>query len=336
MEYPLYGSTFTLYRSSPLYHGADHMFDHLDLHGRYLRENLAGDRARNLLLTDLQPEVAGTGSLESCTWSLLGDEQTWEAQQQDPDSVPAVTKRNARGIHVHLKFERANYTALLLGERSKMSTTPGFTSLPLMLLRMPAALRELFLDFMATTFDSRISPMKLRSSFLSSSLEGLLQQTVAKDDEDPALGLDALSKGVGLQLSFPSATPHLKNIDLVVGKDDIRQFQDRGKGLWQAYQSRQEPNTPWATQPSSTITGPFTAALSTYLSNHIAMKLDNPAIVLSKVALGPFALAGEGKVKVLATSAASVQFWEDLILEAHGSGLEMGRKTPRHGPNESW
>ena len=327
MEYPLYGSTLTLHRASPLYHGADHIFDNLDLYARRLREHLAGDRARGLLLTDLQPEIAGTGSLETCNWTLLGDEAAWERQHEDSDT-PATTPRDARGIYIQLKFERAKYSALLLGHRPKMAATPGFTSLPLILLRMPATLRELFIDFLSTSFDAHISPMRLRSSFLSSSLENLLQQTEANDDdEDPALSLDALSKGVGVQLSIPSASPHLKTLDLVIAKDDIRQFQSRGDALWRQYRARQSGEKNWAARPGSNITGPFTAALSTYLSNQIAMELDNPAIVVSKVALGPFALAGEGKVKVLATSAASVQFWDELIQQAHGSGLEVANKT---------
>lgn len=326
MEYPLYGSTFNLYRASPLYHGSDHVFDNLDLHTKRLRDNLAGDRARSLLLTDLQPEIAGTGSLETCQWTLLGDELAWERQQQD-GAIAEPTSDNARGIHIHLKFERARYSALLLGDRSRMAGTPGFTSLPLILLRMPTTLRELFLDFISTTFDTRVSPMKLRSSFLSSSLEGLIEQTVAEDDEDAAINLEALSKGVGLQLSFPSAAPHLKSLDLVIAKDDIREFQSRGNTLWQQYQSRQGTEKDWQTRPKSNITGPFTAAISTYLNNHTAIELDNPAIVLSKVALGPFALSGEGKVKVLSTSAASEQFWDELIREAYGSGLEGINKT---------
>ena len=334
MEYPLYGSTFTLHRASPLYHGSDHVFDNLDLHARRLREYVAGDRARSALLTDLQPELAGTGGLESCQWSLLGDEATWERQQEDPETIQTTT-RNARGINIQLKFERAKYSAVLLGDRAKMSATPGFTSLPLILMRMPVALREVFLDFLATSFDTRTSPLKLRSSFLSSCLEGLLEQTVAEDDEDPALSLDALSKGVGLQLSFPSAAPHLKNIDLTISKDDIREFQNRGAALWRQYQARHSnEKSQWAARPSSNITGSFTAALSAYLSNHIAMELDNPAIVLSKVALGPFALAGEGKVKVLATSAASVQFWDMLIHDAYGSGMEVLEKTPAVAPKD--
>jgi hypothetical protein len=328
MAYPLYGSTFTLYRASPLYHGSDHVFDNLDLHARRLRETLAGDRARNLLLTDLQPEIAGTGSLKNCEWTLLGDETAWERQQEEPDSDDHVTAGNARGVHIQLRFERANYNALVLGDRPKISTTPGFTSLPLILVRMPATLRELFLDFLATTFDTRVSPMKLRSSFLTSSLEGLLQRTVPQGDDDPALDLESLSKGIGLQLSFPSATPHLKNLDLVIAKDDIRDFQSRGEQLWQQYRARNPLGKTWSTRPNSNITGPFTAALSMYLSNHIAMELDNPAIVLSKVALGTFALAGEGKIKVLTSSAAAVEFWDTLIQEAHGSGLEGMGKTP--------
>lgn len=183
---------------------------------------------------------------------------------------------------------------------------------------MPATLREIFLDFLSTTFDARLSPMKLRSAFLSSSLEQLLQQTIPQGEEDPTLDLESLTKGVGLQLSFPSVAPHLKSLDMVITKDDIREFLSRGKGLWRQYQRNQGSANERSTRPRSSITGSFSAALSSYLSNHVAMELDNPAIVVSKVALGPFALAGEGKVKVLQSSTAAVEFWDALIQEAFG------------------
>lgn len=60
------------------------------------------------------------------------------------------------------------------------------------------------------------------------------------------------------------------------------------------------------------------------------MTLDNPGVSVSKIAIGPFALAGEGKVKVLASSSPAVEFWESLVLEARGSGLGglVGKDVP--------
>ncbi|KIW08962.1 uncharacterized protein PV09_00873 [Verruconis gallopava] len=333
MDYPLYGSTLHLYRASPLYHGSSPLFDSLQLHARRLQDHLADDNARRLLLADLQPEIAGSGSLEACEWSLIDDQALRETVRGDP---ARLDPNNARGVHVQLKFERAKYNALLLGDRSKMSATSGFTSLPLLLLRMPATLRELFLDFLSRTFDSHIFPMSLRSSFLSSSLERLLQQTITREEDDALLDLESLSKGVGVQLSFPAAAPHLKSLDIVIAKDDIREFQSRGDGLWRQFQTSRPRDNDWDVRPERKITGPFTAALSAYLSNHTAMEFDSPAVVISKIALGPFALSAEGKVKVLSTSAAATTFWEALIGEAHGTVFEsVGEATTASKPAPS-
>jgi hypothetical protein len=164
--------------------------------------------------------------------------------------------------------------------------------------------------------------MRLRPSFLTAAAEGILNKTTATGDEDPSFDLETLTKGVGLQLSFPSASPHLKNLDISIPKDDIRGFLARGKQTWQQHRAQQQAEAHWRSRPQSAITGPFTAALSEYLNNHITMSLDNPGVTVSKVAIGPFALASEGKVKVLGSSLAAIDFWGSLVQEARGVSLE--------------
>ncbi|TID26854.1 hypothetical protein E6O75_ATG01347 [Venturia nashicola] len=323
-DYPLYASTFTLYRSSPLYHGSNPLFTNLDVHARHLRETLIRDSSREARLPELYPGANTSGSLESCEWRLIGDEESWMSAQEEAvnGQVLVTHPSEARGIQIELKFEKARHMAMLMRDQSQISNSPGFTSLPLFLIRMPAPLRDIFVDFLTTTFDARISPMPLRPSFLTATVEQILDKTSAPDDEDPSFSLDSISKGIGIQLSFPSAAPLLKSIDVSIPKDDIREFLARGRRLWQQYQTQRRANAQLSIGPQSPITGPFSAALSTYLSNHISMKLDNPGVSVSKIAIGPFALAGEGKVKVLFSSSPAVEFWESLITEARGTGLE--------------
>jgi hypothetical protein len=322
-EYPLYGSTFTLYRASPLYHGSNPLFTNFDVHARRLRETLIGDRSRGVQLPELYPGANTSGSLESCDWKLLGDEESWEAAQEEVENggTPVIEPSDARGVQIELKFEKARHVAILLGEKSQISSMPGFTSLPLLLIRMPAPLRTILVDFLATTFDTRLSPMRLCPSFLTAAVENILDETSAPEDEDPSFNLESLSKGIGIQLSFPSAAPLLKSIDVSVPKDDIRDFLTHGRILWQQHQIQNTTPEHLISRLQSSITGPFSAALSTYLGNHISMTLDNPGVSVSKIAIGPFALAGEGKVKVLASPSPAVEFWESLISEARGSGL---------------
>jgi hypothetical protein len=331
-EYPLYGSTFTAYRASSLYHGSSPLLTNLEIHARRLRETLAGDALRNAQLGELLGGSSNSGSLESCTWKVIGDEDAWERAQEalaEGEEITELASEDVRGIHVEVTYERARHSAILLGETDRTAATPGFTSMPLLLLRMPTALREVFLNFLSTSFDTRITPMKLRPSFLTTMVENLLERTAYSDDEDPSFDIEALSKGIGIQLAFPSVAPLLKNLDLSIPKDDLREFLSRGKVLWQQHQAQRShlPNI----RPQSAVTGPFTAALSAYLTNNVALSLDNPGVVVSKIAMGPFAIAGEGKIKVLGTSSAAVDFWNGLVQEARGSGLEgftkLGQNT---------
>jgi hypothetical protein len=323
--YPLYNSTFTTYRTSPLYHGDASLLTNLDLHARRLREVLAGDALRTAQLGGL---YMPSGSLESCTWKLLGDEDAWERAQEriaEGGEAAQLSTAEVRGIAVEVRYEKATHSAILLGEANKTTITPGFTSMPLLLVRMPAPLRELFLNYLSTSFDTRISPMKLRSFFLTNMLEKIIDQTqYSSQDEDPSLSLAALKKGVGIQLAFPSVVPHLKNLDISIASNDIPTFIARGKPLWQQHQA--QVNQTMA-RPASPITGPFTSSLSAYLHNNVALTLDHPCVVVSKIVTGPFALAGEGKLKVTSTSSAALLFWDALIQEARRTGFDALTKA---------
>lgn len=141
--------------------------------------------------------------------------------------------------------------------------------------------------------------MKLRSSFVSSSLEQIVAHNTAPGE---------ILKGIQLQLSFPSVAPSLKSIDFSITKDDLADFLNRGEKLW-------DKDSTTAMQ-SGSITGAFTAAFSTYVLEHLALNFDHPGVVISRFAYGPFAVSGDGKVKVLAPSDAARDFWAQVIQEA--------------------
>ncbi|KAF2101205.1 hypothetical protein NA57DRAFT_35427 [Rhizodiscina lignyota] len=300
--YPLYNSTFTTYRASPFYHGASELLDdeNLKAHARKLRDLLKGDSLRGVQVELSVPDdaLSKSGSLEECTWDLLGDEAAWKAQYRPGDdseldrtdlSAINVLAESVRGIHVQLRYERTTHSALLLRDPAADDFgISGFTSIPLIMIRMPVALREAFLNFLSTTFDARISPMKLRSPFLTSSVESLLRRLDLKAHPE---NIDMIGNGVQLQLSFPSAAPALKNLDITIAKDDVQGFVSRGQSLLSSVRSQANETRP-------TIAGPFTAALSVYLNEHLALSISNPAIVVAKAICGPLALSGDGKIKL--------------------------------------
>jgi Kinetochore complex Sim4 subunit Fta1 len=323
-SYPLYGSTYTIYSLSPLYHGSTSLLNNLAIHSRRLREAITGDALRgaqlNAELSGVQSGSAPSGTFRSCFWDLLGDEEVWARAHPDEteDQISAAeltTVDDARGILVEVRYERATHSAILIGNARSKLATPGFTNLPLLLVRMPAALKETFINYLATAFDARISPVKLRPAFTGSAMEKILSGAVVKHNSDFAVDVDAYPKGISLQLGFPSTSPQLKTIQVELKQSDLLEFLRQGQSLW----SQRPANS--KVQANSAVVGPFTMALQLYLKENLALDLAHPAVVLAKVALGPFALSNEGKVKVMESSLQAQQFWDLLLDEIQRSSL---------------
>ncbi|KAL1620547.1 hypothetical protein SLS56_009573 [Neofusicoccum ribis] len=301
-KYPLYDATYTAYRLSPLYHGSHPLLNEtsLRMHSRRLRDILRGDILRGVDVGAGSTDGSNSGTLEACTWDLIGDEESWERlHQQNADAdeqegpgdltdAPSLSTTEARGVHIELRYQKAHYTALLLRDpdAEDISAPEGFTALPLLLVRMPAALRDTFTTYLASSFDARIAPMKLRTGFLSATLETLLSHLSAT--------LPSLLTRLQLQLSFPTASTSapLRSLDITLARADIPEFLRRGAALF--------------TTPGPNVTGPFTAALSRYLSAHLALALAHPAVHVSKIALPPLlALSADGRLKLFSPFAAA-------------------------------
>jgi len=312
--YPLYDSNLQLFRLSPLYNGSSPILENLHLHARRLKGALTGQSSLDLGLAAplTSNHDHGFGTLKSCTWELLGDEAQWqsahvdEAEDDEISMVGEVSSQDARGIQIELEYDKAKQSALLLGKPDKKTSVPGFTNLPLLLVCMPVPVREIFFKYLTTTFDCHVSPMKLRSSFLAKSLERILDA----DRETDEVSQERSLKSLQLQLSFPSVSPSLKSIDISINKDDLSEFLDRGQRLWEQQ---------GISSKSGAITGSLTAALSAYLKQHIALSLDHPGVVVSRISYGTFLISGEGKIKVIQSSTIAKDLWEQIINEA-GNG----------------
>jgi hypothetical protein len=333
--YPLYGATHTLYRVSPLHNGTAPLTASLPIHARRLRDAIAGDALRGVTLSADDPAAAGGGTgaawgaFRGCTMRLLGSEAAWArahaaAADDDADSDAdeisavddAVAPAEARGVLVELAFEHATHGAILLGDAADKSRVPGFTCLPLLLVRMPAALRGALLRFLATAFDARVAPMRLRRRFLGRALETVLAGRLARGQGETLVDVGAFPRGVQLQLAFPAAAPMLKSIDVDLNQSDLSEFVSHGQKLWEQRSSNAVDSS------ESPIAGPFTMALAEYLSRHLALDFEHAAVVLSKFSLGPFALASDGKVKVLETSLEAQETWKLLLEESTTTRLK--------------
>ncbi|OBT86557.1 hypothetical protein VE02_04310 [Pseudogymnoascus sp. 03VT05] len=209
------------------------------------------------------------------------------------------------GVLIEITYEKASYTAILLGDitsPSPATTTTngaegGFTHLPLLLTRLPPPLRTTLLEFLATRFDTRASAMRLPSSFLTKALGGYMDALVAGGGDigggvrdvvvslafPPERGLAGAGEGGG----EGEGGRGLKGIDITISRDDIPGFLERGR-------------TATTATANKTIDHPFWASLHTYSTTHLALDLSNPSVSVVKIACGAFVMGGEGRVKISA------------------------------------
>ncbi|KZF23360.1 hypothetical protein L228DRAFT_114595 [Xylona heveae TC161] len=196
------------------------------------------------------------------------------------------------GILVEVRYERATYKAILLGDERAPSPPPppqeaqtsnnrigvhsalpeGFTHLPLLLTRMPSALRRTFLEYLASAFDTRASPFTLSSNRLCERIEEFLsdsgfgasqdhEEDTGGDNESPSHEAASRSiKDLSLSLRFaPPVAPLLKTLDITISKTDIWNFIQMGRRqLARQQQDSSASQSVPPPNPQNTITTPET------------------------------------------------------------------------------
>ncbi|KAL2156784.1 hypothetical protein VTH82DRAFT_1530 [Thermothelomyces myriococcoides] len=289
---PFYNTTFSAHRVSPLYLGAEPLtasrLQHL---AHRLRDKLVGDVVRGVEVGggDKEDSIVGrAGALErvEISWvnvvDMLGFSVEDVERLQDQEDTAGLRQGTQslggkRGLHIVLQYEMASCTALMLppllgdgnGEfhdmgtrfwvgdadsatRERRSHAAHFLSLPLLLLRMPAPLKTVVCDFLATTFDCRVSSMRLGTRSLVSSWEAWIRSAGL-----PSTGV--LSKDAVLSLGFHVPVPStsvsqpldedgavsdqqqplgLKSIDVIIPVAGLRKFVSVGKRVVES-QNRQ-------------------------------------------------------------------------------------------------
>lgn len=326
--YPLYNRTYNLYRLSPLHHGETPLLNDRSLrtHAKRLKEQLKGDNVRGVQVDFAAAEdTARLGPLEECTWDVIGDEDAWidrHRQSVDPEASQLsamVSPEGARGIEVGLEYERQSYNALLLRDPGVTSSPDSFTSLPLLLVKMPGPIRDIFLNYLRTAFDAHVTPLRLPSSFITSSLETYFKHLSSSTSTQ---SIPDVIRQLQVQLAFPTTTTLLRHVDITIAGPDVSGFVSRGKQLGDGREK------------------PFTAALSHYLRTHLALDMLHAKAQISRISCSSLHLGTE-RLKLSApdptvdtsfsdeggasqdTSAgqrAVQDFYASLVREAAGSG----------------
>ncbi|KAH8602083.1 kinetochore complex Sim4 subunit Fta1-domain-containing protein, partial [Bisporella sp. PMI_857] len=299
--YPLYDTTFTLHRLSPLYAGANAPLDNtaLNQHARTLRDILVGDVLRGVHVgLDLDDVLARVGSLQAVNWRRLLKEDIWVSEHDDATIHSVDNISDTCGILIKISYERASYSAVLLkhaqGEEvydTTMEEADGFEHFPLLLTRMPGSLRETFTKFLSSTFDTRASILHLGGTYLTDALEKYITSLLTDEDGVSIRSVQAGSmvariiKDVQIVIGFdvPSTIPSLKTMDFIVAKEEVERLIQTGKNIG-------EKDTG---QPH-----PFMAAFSDYLNSHLALDITHERVKILRIACGAFVVGSEGKIKL--------------------------------------
>ena len=298
----LYDSTFTLHRLSPLYCPESSTFladASLQIHARRFGGSLKGDVLRGIRVErNMADEAAKAGPFKQCRWSMVGgrEEQLAEGLGESQDNAWNAAAQDVRGIQVEMEYEKTTYVALMLQNGDSRPDPPNAKIyLPLLLTRMPTSLREILLDYLATTFDTRAEVMRLSNGFISGALDNYLQ-TISNSG---SWHLQKVVKDVHLTLGFKAPiAPSLRSLDITIKREDVLQFLKRGERSRKSRDPGSQDRRKRKRDDKMEANGPFIIALSDYIREHLAVDISHEAVFLSKVSCGAFVLGREGKARI--------------------------------------
>ncbi|CAD6504670.1 BgTH12-00176 [Blumeria graminis f. sp. triticale] len=298
-ECPLYNSTFSLFRLSPLYIGDTtvHEKRHLRIHARRLLDILSGEASHNLNLGPMIGNDFTTriGALQGVTWNTVSEIDFYGAEVESAPAThrdsPALTNTSI-GMIITFSYEKAEYQAILLGNEGE-SRKNGFCHFPLLLLKMPGSLRQIFTEFLATTFDARTSCLLLSSRQLINRCEKYLSNISLDSIDEPldtaerSEALRDIIKEVAIVIGFvlPERLTTLKTISFQIAREDVSRM---------------------ISMKSKPGDAPFFEALADHLKAHMALNLWDEKVKIVKIACGAFVLSDEGRVKVTRPLGATV------------------------------
>jgi hypothetical protein len=262
-------------------------------------ENSGGSPYAAFLLPELAADRSDGANVVTSANPLLsrkkGDSQSqqWEAHPMVPAPSVATTQDEA--------------------------DTSRFVQLPLLLLRLPAPLRAVVTEFLAQTFDARVSALSFDSATLIGTFEQWVAESGTAGSRDVAVTLGFYASQVLRGATPTNGMPQqrtkdsgiersgteedhttgmderqslgLKTIDVVIPAEEVSSFVRAG---------RLEKNRPGRrrVQPLEPSPQPFTNALAAYLDRHLALDMKHPAVSILRIACDGFVLS-EGRVKIL-------------------------------------
>lgn len=279
-----FNTTFSTHRISPLYIGAQKLDQaRLDRLAHRLRDTLVGDVVRGVQigLEATDTPMGQVGPLKAVTFRWF--QATDVLGNNISEDWGELSDEQKKGLWIEMRHENAAYVALLLPGFSHSQKGPStstaslwnmgldkpeigeadssqFLRLPLLLLRMPQALKVVIGEWLSTTFDCRVTKLNLGTRTLVGVLEGWIQESgLPRADSDLVLTLafnaPVADKGRAAMLPLSgdagadddeeednqAAEPGLRSMEISISASDLRRFLRAGKALQKS--KRATPNT---------------------------------------------------------------------------------------------
>ncbi|KAL7919121.1 kinetochore complex Sim4 subunit Fta1 domain-containing protein [Trichoderma austrokoningii] len=357
-----FNTTFSTHRVSPLFIGAQKLDQaRLDRLAHRLRDTLVGDVVRGVQigLEATDTPMGQVGPLKAVTFRWFQAEDILGDQSENWGELSDEQKR---GLWIEMRHENAAYVALLLPGFSRSPEASGtkapaaslwnmgfdtpdigeadgsqFLRLPLLLLRMPQALKSVIGEWLSTTFDCRVTKLNLGTRTLVSVLESWIPQTGlprANSDLVLTLAFNAPVTDPGREAVLRSdgdldededeaeaTEPGLRSMEISISASDLRRFLRAGKALQKSKQtaSNAGPGTAlwerddrerrrlagshrddgWAwLRNKDGSEYPLMEALASHLNHHMALNLFHPGVRVIQVSCGGFVLA-QSRIKIV-------------------------------------
>ncbi|KAL6239984.1 hypothetical protein BDW75DRAFT_404 [Aspergillus navahoensis] len=305
----------------------------LDTYAARLRDHLTNSLAVTGAPTLQHDPATSTtlGALQSCTWEaipLFSFLTPNPVSQEGEGGAIEQNQEELAGLSITLTYENATYKAVLLGPgsvsrsqgqdqertqtqtqkkrkrgrsslKSSTTTVSASTHLPLLLTRLPKSLRESFISFLSSNFDTYVSALRISSQDLCGVLESYTSALTPTGAVNMGVDAEEIIRELHLTLSFaPPIAPSLKALNVSITRETVGSF-IRG--------------------PGSTSSGgnSVLSGLSAYLSKHLAIELGLPLpaggvasatgsllvgdyVRLTRIACATFVVTSEGRVKIVA------------------------------------
>lgn len=290
---PFYGTTFNLYRLSPLSNLPDDLSDDaLKPYGRALRDLIRGNVVRGVQIREVNmEEQREKGYLTRCEWNYIEvpklrpkfDADDDDDDDSDDEDLPAA-------IQITLTYDPpATFQSIIVPHLEDPDANSN-GNYPLLLVRMPKAARDAFTEYLERTFDCHASQMHIPSQSIKDFVETYFNtrveyaQQIGKDREVLA------SADVQINFAGGAAAPHMRTFNTTFSNEDVPDIWAKGVKIVEEQEAKKKGKKRKAPgdEPAPRF---FFEALKAYFWHVMALRMEK--LEVTKAACSGFLISAQ-------------------------------------------